>query len=165
LIAPQSNEDGDTLVEVLIAVVIMGLTVSALLGALIVSITSSAEHRSLADLDTVLKSNAENVKNLIQIQPPANAMFADCAVVTGTTYSPPTGPTSSPFTFSAPTGYSIRISGISYWDSATNQFDAVSSTACQANPNDQTGFQLLTFSATAPNGVSQTLSVGVRAPA
>jgi Tfp pilus assembly protein PilV len=74
---PVPSEDGDTLIEVLLAVVILGLSVVALLGALVTSITSSSEHRSLASDDTVLRSFAEAAKYEIQMQP--GALFVDCA--------------------------------------------------------------------------------------
>lgn len=63
------GEGGDTLIEVLIAVVIIAIASIALIGGLTTSITSSAEHRSLATLDTVLKNFAEAAKYEIQEQP------------------------------------------------------------------------------------------------
>jgi type II secretory pathway pseudopilin PulG len=78
---PLASETGETLIEVLIAVVIFSLSVVALLGALVTSITSSSEHRSLASDDTVLRSFAEAAKYEIQMQP--GALFRNCA----TTYT------------------------------------------------------------------------------
>ena len=54
---------GDTLVELLIAMVILAITVAALLGALIASTAGSVEHRSLASLDSILKSFADSVQD------------------------------------------------------------------------------------------------------
>lgn len=153
---------GETLIEVLLAVVIIALSVSALLGGLITSITSSAEHRSLAELDTVLKSNADSLKYQVELmQPDTSAWFTDCASVAATSYG------SHTVIFSVPSGYIVQLTGIQYWNSSTDQFDATSvdSTSCLANPSDQTGYQLLTLTGTAPNGVSQTLRLGVRKPA
>jgi hypothetical protein len=71
------NESGDTLVEVLIAIVIISLTVVALMGTLTTSITSSAEYRSLATVDTVLKNFAEAIKNEVQLGP--TPLYSPCA--------------------------------------------------------------------------------------
>ena len=46
------SEDGDTLVEVLAALVVLGIAAVALLFGFATSITASAEHRNLASLDS-----------------------------------------------------------------------------------------------------------------
>lgn len=159
------SEKGETLLEVLLAVLIIAVTMTALLGTLITSIVSSSEHRSLANLDTVLKNAAESAKYQVQLQPSA-PWFGDCASVTSTTYTSPNGPTTNTFSFSVPSGYTVSVSSIQYWDSATNSFDdpSVSTSSCLSNPDDQTGFQLLTIVGVAPNGVTQSLSFAVRSP-
>ncbi len=73
-----SNETGDTLLEILIAVVIIGIASVALIGTLVTSITSSAEHRSLTTLDTLLRSFAEAAQYQIQEQSTPNPLFAAC---------------------------------------------------------------------------------------
>lgn len=151
-LSPRPEQDrGDTLVEVLIAVAIIGITVSALIAALITAITSSGLHRSLTDLDTVLRSNAEEAKYMIELQP--SAWFQNGATVTSTTYNG----NSIPFT--TPAGYTVVITGIEYWNSSTDTFDSFYS-----SPADTSGYQLLTLEATAPTGANETLAVGVRSP-
>jgi type II secretory pathway pseudopilin PulG len=147
------SEQGDTLIEVLIALVIMSLAVVALLGGLVSSITSSAEHRSLSTIDTVLKSYAETAKYDIELQP--SPWYLDCASVTSSTstYKGVTGPQviSAP---SLPAGWSTSLT-IQYWNTKTDVLDPL----CQ--PND---YQLLTLGVTGANGVSQTLTLGLRSP-
>jgi type II secretory pathway pseudopilin PulG len=146
------SEGGDTLIEVLLALVIISLSVVALLGALVTSLASSGEHRSLSDIDTVLKSYAENAKYDIELQQPSPG-YAPCASVTTSMYN---GQAISPP--SVPAGWSSPyIVGIKFWDNTTGAFDSAST--CQ--PSD---YQLLTLGASAPNGVSQTLTVGLRNP-
>ena len=145
------RDRGDTLIEILVALVIASLTAAALLGALVTALTASGIHRTLSNLDTVLRSNVEEAKYVIELQPPATAWFHDGATVTPTTYNGNSIP------FSSPAGYTVVVVGIKYWNSSTGQFDS-SYTA----PADTTGYQLLTLKAIAPNGVSETLSVGVR---
>lgn len=62
-------EAGDTLIEVLVALVVLGLSALALLGAFATSIAASTEHRGLVTIDTVLKSYVESAVYQIQNQP------------------------------------------------------------------------------------------------
>ena len=143
------RDRGDTLVELIIAIAVIGIAVSGLIAALITALMSSGVHRSLANLDSILRSNAEEATYLIELQP--SAWFQDGATVTPTTYNSNTIP------FSTPSGYTIVISGIGYWNSSTDQFDS-----SYVAPSDTSGYQLLTLKATAPSGASETLSVGLR---
>jgi type II secretory pathway pseudopilin PulG len=154
------SEDGDTLIEVLISIAILGITITALLGALLATITSASEHRSLASLDTVLRSYAEQLKYDVQLQG-ASSWFTQCATVSSPTTSPPRyeGHSITPPNQPPSGHYSVVILGIKYWNDSTNTFDA----AC-TGAGDQSGFQLVTFQVTAPNGVAEPLSVGVRTP-
>ena len=154
------SEAGDTLIEVLISIAILGITITALLGALVTTITSASEHRSLASLDTVLRSYAEQLKYDVQLQG-TNSWFAQCATVSSPTTSPPQyeGHTITPANQPPSAHYSVVVLNIKYWNDSTNRFDAT----CSAL-GDQSGFQLVTLQATAPNGVTEPLSVGVRTP-
>jgi type II secretory pathway pseudopilin PulG len=143
------SEAGDSLVEVLVAIVIIGLTATALLGALATSLTGSAEHRSYASIDTVLKSYAETAKYDIQLQP-TTPWFADCASTTTASYN------GHPLPSSPPAHYTVGLASIQYWNGVTMSFD----TACGVN--DHTGYQQLTFTATGPNGFTQSMLVSVR---
>lgn len=155
----ERSENGDTLIEVLISIAILGITITALLGALLTTITSASEHRSLASLDTVLRSYAEALKYDVQLQG-TSSWFTPCATVSSSTTSPPQyeGHTVTPANQPPGVHYSVVILGIEFWDTSTNSFGA------NCNPLDQSGFQLVTFQATAPNGVTAPLSVGVRTP-
>lgn len=71
------RDRGDTLVEVLVAVVIIGLTATAVLGGFATSIASSAEHRQITNIDTALRSYASAATYELQQQP--NPTFTQCA--------------------------------------------------------------------------------------
>ena len=71
-------ESGDTLIEILIALVIIGISVVAIMGALATSVSSSAEYRSLTTVDTVLRSFADAVKYDTEFEP-SPTLYADCA--------------------------------------------------------------------------------------
>jgi len=103
-------ETGETLIEILIALAVISLTVVALLGGLVTAITSSAEHRSLATVDALLKSFAETAKYQIEEQP--NPLFA-C----GATVNPaPNGylMLSTPNPSSGPVGTAVTIFGTGF---------------------------------------------------
>ena len=69
----RSSEAGETLVEMLIAIVIIGIAVTAILGALLTSMTASTQHRGLAVEDTLLRSYAEQAKQQIELQTPTSS--------------------------------------------------------------------------------------------
>src|ERR1700722_14627173 len=73
------GDTGDTLIEPLMAIVIISLSVVAVLGTLTETITSSAEHRSVTTLDSVLKNFAEATKYDVQLQPVTSSIYKDCA--------------------------------------------------------------------------------------
>ena len=86
--------------------VILALTVSALLGALIASTAGSVEHRSIANLDAILKSFADSAKYEIQMQPSSgqsSPQFTECA--TPSDYHVLSTPTPS----SGPVGTSVTV--------------------------------------------------------
>lgn len=93
-------EDGFSLVELLVTIVIVGVTFSALLGGLITTITVSSLHRKQATADSVARSAAEWIKDSVQTQ------YANCAGVGTYSFSG----------LSKPTGYSVAIHGVEYWD-------------------------------------------------
>lgn len=136
-----AGERGDTLIEVLIALAVVAVAATALIGGVLTSITASSAHRSLAVNDADLKSYAEAAQNQIQRQ--ASPLFADCA--TSYTVTPP----------SMPAGYTVAITGIEYWSGS-----AFTST-CQAGQNAP---QLITLTATSPTQVHTAMSFAVRNP-
>ena len=54
------SEQGDTLVEILMTLVVIGLTTVAVLGAFVTSISTTTEQRTLATSDAVLRSFVES---------------------------------------------------------------------------------------------------------
>src|SRR5580704_14088670 len=76
---------GDTLLEVVLAVVVLAITAAALLGAITTSIVSSSAHRNLTTDDTLLRSYAEAAQYHIEGQQQPNApLYQTCA----TSYAP-----------------------------------------------------------------------------
>lgn len=77
------SERGDTLIEILVALLIISTAVIALLGGLVTSASTSATHRNLATLDNVLRSFGASTTEAVSGQPGsgpgAAPLFARCA--------------------------------------------------------------------------------------
>jgi type II secretory pathway pseudopilin PulG len=180
------DDRGDTLIEILIAVVIISFAAVAILGALTSVISASTEHRNLASDDTLAKSALEAAKYQLQLQ--ASPQFLECgsssatgATVPFSAYTTSGGPQYvdlSSVNGSAPTGYSVVITGVQCWHQAllgdANSVGNLDS-SCQVSrsgntlggcsANDVSGLQLITVTATDPAGVKVDLSTIVRNPA
>jgi type II secretory pathway pseudopilin PulG len=63
-----ANERGDTLVEIIIAIVLIGAISSAFAIAIATGSTASAEHRNLVTADALLRSSAEATKAAARAQ-------------------------------------------------------------------------------------------------
>ena len=102
------SEAGDTLVEVLLAIVVLGLTSVALLAGFGTMISSSAQYRSLATMDTVLRSASQQAVS--QVGQQSGALFASCQS------AGPSGP--GQVNFSLPAGYTAVVSSVQYWNAS-----------------------------------------------
>jgi type II secretory pathway pseudopilin PulG len=72
-------EAGETLLEVLLALIILSLASVALITAFETSVNASAEHRNLSNFDTVLASSISTTSTAVQQQ--ANSPFNNCLAV------------------------------------------------------------------------------------
>lgn len=96
-----SPDTGDTLIELLIAMTIISIAVVGLMGGLLGGIASSSTHRSLATLDSVIKSFAESSKFAIQQNTGGVPLYRQCAA--RYTYS------SAPYPRSGGSGTSVTV--------------------------------------------------------
>ena len=181
------SERGNTLVEVLVAVVILGLTVTAVLGNLLTTTSVSVQHRNTANFNAALVSFAETARNTIELQnyngggtPP----FRSCAsgytlvgapipssgppgtvvTVLGTGFTPTSGAFSGA-TFNGTTaGFTSQASASSGLTGDIAQFtvpnSAVPGVSYPITPFDGTHSAATSFTVTAPPGASsaQTIS-------
>ena len=140
--APQRSERGETLIELLVAVAILGIAAVAILGALMMSIRTSVVDRNAASGDAYVRSFAEAIQSYVDannIQPCATAASTYKAV-------PVTG---------LPASYSKAVS-VQSWNGSTWG-------ACTAD-----GIQRLDLTVTTPGDAEhradETLTVVLRQP-
>jgi prepilin-type N-terminal cleavage/methylation domain-containing protein len=107
--AGPERQAGYTLSEVLVAVVILAVSVTAIVGAIGSSIFASHVHRDIVTSDAVVRDYAEQLMN---------ATYVSCA--TPASYAAMTG---------LPAGFTVSITTVKYWD-GTSTNPAVFGPAC-----------------------------------
>jgi type II secretory pathway pseudopilin PulG len=137
------NDRGDTLLELLIAVAIMGIAVVAILGAVGSGILMSDVHRQQATSGVAARDYAEAIQTTV-----ADGGYVPCADEV---------PYASPVGFAAPSGYvkSIVPGSMAYWDGLSWQ------TTCSTD----TGLQRLTVQVRSEDDrASERVAVVLRKP-
>jgi prepilin-type N-terminal cleavage/methylation domain-containing protein len=136
----RSDDRGETLLEVLIALAILGVAVAGVFTGVVVSIRGADTHRKATDAGVLVRSYAEAV---------------EAAVASGG-YTPTCAPTYAS-TFPVPAGYTKAITAVSFWDGSG--FPA----ACNAAAD--VGLQQLTLEVSSNDGRGrEQLVVVVRQP-
>ena len=137
-------EDGFSLAETLVTIVLISIGFVAILTALQVSISVSASHRIAAVSDTVLRSSAELVKDRTATP------YVDCATTSSYSLA----------SVSPPAGYTAAVTEVLYWNGTLPSGAAYAPTfvaSCAAG-SDQ-GLQRLTIRVTSSDGAIQTVQV------
>lgn len=133
------SEAGDTLIEILVTVTVLGGCAVALIITFGTAISASADHRNLTTNATVLRNIEQAAYYQLALQTPP--MFTPCGKTTDY----------SGINYGAPTGYGVTMPsspGVEYWNATTNTFG----TSCPANNAPQ----LITLNVSNPNGSSAT---------
>jgi type II secretory pathway pseudopilin PulG len=139
------SERGDTMVEILLSLIVLGLTSVALLIGFSTTISASAEHRQLASANLAINDYSQQVTAGIE----ADSTLFTCP---GTAYTPASIMTELGITSTAP--YSPIITSIQYWNPASEQWV----NGCVANTSE-----LITVSVSS-GSKNQTLSFVVDSP-
>ena len=145
-VAGRHDDAGDTLIEVLIALLILGITVVSLLVAFSTAFSASATHRNLAVTDTVLRSVSEQVYSAFQQI--ATPVYAACPTATTDFYNTVLA---SALTPPAPynSTYTGSISSVSYWSGSNFSLTPSSCTSGTTVPEQ------LTLLVVGPRGASE----------
>jgi hypothetical protein len=106
------SEAGDTLVEILFAIVVFSMTSVAAFAGFATLMSTSAQYRSIATIDTVLKSASTQV--VAQLQDQASPLYATCA--TAAQYQAGGTNAVSFNNVAVPTGYTVQITQVQYWN-------------------------------------------------
>ncbi len=155
------SEAGDTLVEVLLAVVVLGLASVALMIAFGTSISASAEHRNLSTVNTILTSASQQAISLIQQQ---KSVFETCYTTETATVSAYQGNAKIAMTVPAPytSSYSAAYTEVEYWNGTSFNPVSASGPTTPCVPNAP---QLITITVTEnSNGSKYTNSFEVDFP-
>ncbi len=117
------SERGDTMVEILLSLIVLGLTSVALLIGFSTTISASAEHRQLASANLAINNYSQQVTAGVE----ADSTLFTCP---GTAYTPASFMAELGITSAAP--YSPHITSIQYWNPSTESFG----TTCVANSSE-----------------------------
>jgi prepilin-type N-terminal cleavage/methylation domain-containing protein len=96
------SEAGVTLIEVMVTIAIMGIAFTALLASLLGIFKFGDQHRQLAVAETLVRRYGDSVDN---------AAYVNCA--TAASYA-------AALTPAPPSGYSVQITAIEYWNGDAN---------------------------------------------
>lgn len=103
----EQDQRGDTLVEVILAVAILGIVVVAVVGGMYTTVVGSDIHRKQSVATTVLTGAAEALKE-------PTTLFSACAGTSHAGYNAAVSSVSRPSGWAAPV-----ITSVDYWDGTT----------------------------------------------
>jgi type II secretory pathway pseudopilin PulG len=141
------SEAGTTLIELIMAVAIMGVAFVAILGGIGSAIIGADVQRRDATAGLVLSSAAERI-----VAETAPYEYKTCVgIVPGMPYPNPADATSPE------SGYTVKVTRVTFWDPSSNRFVA-GPASCTPDPLDpadvpeDSGLQLIQLTATSASG-------------
>jgi type II secretory pathway pseudopilin PulG len=140
------SERGETLVETMITVVLLGLLAVGVVASLGTNILVSDTDARLAGSEAVIRSYAQAWQNM---------PYQPC-----TSSANPYG-ASAPAGFTAPTGFTASLVSVKAWNSGSGASSPATFTAC---PTTDTGLQSLDLKVASSRGTEQTLTIVKRKP-
>jgi len=105
---PATDERGESLLELLIAVVVMGVAVVAIMAGITTSILVSDMHRKQATAGAAVRTYGELIENYV-----AGVGYAGCAAASTETAGPYAA---TAVGFTVPSGYSVTVSVATSWN-------------------------------------------------
>jgi type II secretory pathway pseudopilin PulG len=147
-VANKTTQAGETLIETLIAVILLGLLGVGVVAAMTSIISVSDYDAKQSGAETVLRSYAQAWNR---------APYVAC---TGGSPANPYGSTTPPG-FTLPSGYTASVSGVTFWN-GTSSTPVTFGGTCPASGD--AGLQSLSLRVTSPRGPAQTLTIQKRSP-
>jgi type II secretory pathway pseudopilin PulG len=145
------RDEGETLLELVISVVILGISIVAILGGFATSIRMSDVHRKEANAGATVRDYGEWISNYVATSASGYAACAQRGV------SSPYAPTAVGFT-TTPANYTASVTDVSYWNANGTAFIST----CPAT--DQ-GVERLTLTVVSSDTrASESLSIVIRRP-
>ncbi|MEY2420213.1 MAG: hypothetical protein QOI95_280 [Acidimicrobiaceae bacterium] len=139
------GDAGFSLIEVLVAIVILGISIVTLVSALAASIAGSDRHNQQAKVESVVDSAVEKVKD------PVGVVHVNCATTSQATYV--TAAQSAALALSWPAS-SVQITDVKYWDGS-----AFGATCYDDAAHGNLALQQITITVTSPGSrADQTLA-------
>jgi type II secretory pathway pseudopilin PulG len=105
---PDGDDRGESLIEILVAVLILGLTVAAVMGALLTSVKVSDIHRKQATGGADVRSYAESVTRAV-----AAGGYKPCAAPSD--YLPVAGTAATAVHFTPSAGFTPTVTRVEFW--------------------------------------------------
>jgi type II secretory pathway pseudopilin PulG len=149
-----SSDEGETLIELIIAVAIMGITVVAIVGGMATTVLMSDVHRKQATAGAYVRNYAEALQG----------SYVSCT-------SPETAPNYAD-SLAAPSGFNTPTTTVQFWDSTSASFkfwDGASASFTTSSsidcPGTDPGLQLVTLTlASTDSRAAESLAVVLRKP-
>ncbi|WP_129337954.1 type IV pilus modification PilV family protein [Cellulomonas endophytica] len=152
----RGRDAGESLVEILLSVMIIGIAVTAILGGVGLAARASSQDERQIQAQALLRSWAEHVQART-----TDSTYVACA--TTATYSGSTWAYTSPAPAGLeplPAGFTASVTEVQYWDPSTTSFGST----CGTDSGVQRVRLALTATATAAPGFTSTYDVVVRRP-
>jgi Tfp pilus assembly protein PilV len=118
---PAPDDRGESLIEVLVTIVVIGLTVPAIMGAVLLSVGASDQDRRRVEAETLLATWAETIA-----RETTDARYPACPVPADYARAPFVPP-------NVPNGFVPRVVSIDYWVKGAGAGPGTFSTACTAD--------------------------------
>jgi type II secretory pathway pseudopilin PulG len=123
----QANDQGETLLELIIAIAIMGIAVVAIAGGITTTVLVSDSHRKQATAGAYVRSYGEAIQNTV-----ATSGYVECATTTTPSYLSPAG-----FSLPSNISYTASITEVQYATSTGGW-----STSCGSNGAERLRLQV-----------------------